>query len=362
VTFPYFNVLSACPVKNNLALAPIPEELTQRLIDMGSQVWMVTGCAGFIGVNIVENLLAAGQVVRGVDNLSTGHLKNLDEVKARLPASLWKNFSFHKLDINDQPAILEVSKGCDYVLHQAALGSVPRSIKDPLASFEANVRGFAVVLDCARQSRVKRFVYASSSSVYGDHPDLPKIESKIGKVLSPYAATKSSNELFADVFAKTYGMQTVGLRYFNVFGPRQDPEGAYAAVIPKWIATLLKGEAPIINGDGETSRDFCFVANAVQANILAALSDKLEAPHQVFNVAFGHRTTLNELFDMLKESVRATRADVSQLKPHYAKFRDGDVRHSLADISSAGKALGYQPQYGLAEGLVVAMPWYIANN
>jgi UDP-N-acetylglucosamine/UDP-N-acetylgalactosamine 4-epimerase len=348
-------------VNNILALAPIPQELTERLLRLGPATWLVTGCAGFIGVNIVENLLLSGQKVRGIDNLSTGHMHNLEEVKARLPQECWDRFTFHKIDINDGPAVLAAAQGCDFVLHQAALGSVPRSIKHPMASFEANVRGFMVVLDAARQSNVKRFVYASSSSVYGDHPDLPKFEHKIGKVLSPYAATKSSNELFAEVFAKTYGLTSIGLRYFNVFGPRQDPEGAYAAVIPKWIATLLKGESPQINGDGETSRDFCFVANAVQANILSALSDKLDQPHQVFNVACAQRTSLNQLFEMLKLELLNTGANVKDISAQYTTFREGDVRHSLADTSSANAKLGYDPRYNLPQGLKLAMPWYLEN-
>ena len=341
------------------ALAPIPTALSDRLRSKGPARWLVTGCAGFIGSNIVENLLCAGQIVVGVDNLSTGHLKNLDEIKARLGDEVWKRFAFHKIDINDGPAVAQAVAGCVYVLHQAALGSVPRSIKEPITSFHANVNGFMTVLDAARLAGVKRFVYASSSSVYGDHPDLPKFEDKIGKVLSPYAATKSANELFAEVFAKTYGMTCIGLRYFNVFGPRQDPEGAYAAVIPKWIATLLKAEAPIINGDGETSRDFCFVANAVQANLLGAFSEQLEHPHQVFNVAFSQRTSLNQLFSILKTSLASYGSLPQDLAATFAPFRSGDVRHSLADISSAQRALGYAPEYDLLGGLSLAMPWYI---
>ncbi len=341
------------------ALAPIPAALSDRLRSNEPAKWLVTGCAGFIGSNIVENLLCAGQIVVGIDNLSTGHLKNLEEIKARLGDRAWGRFTFHPIDINDSSAVTKAVAGCDYVLHQAALGSVPRSIKEPIASFYANVSGFMTVLDAARLAGVKRFVYASSSSVYGDHPDLPKFEDKIGKVLSPYAATKSANELFAEVFAKTYGMTCVGLRYFNVFGPRQDPEGAYAAVIPKWIATLLKSEAPIINGDGETSRDFCFVANAVQANLLGALSEQLEHPHQVFNVAFSQRTSLNQLFSILKTSLASSGSLPQDVSATYAPFRSGDVRHSLADISSAQRALGYAPEYDLLGGLSLAMPWYI---
>lgn len=343
------------------ALAPIPEGLHQRLKSAGPSRWLVTGCAGFIGTNIVENLLLCGQQVVGIDNLATGHQRNLDEVRDRLPRALWNNFHFHRVDINDAPAVREAISGCRYVLHQAALGSVPRSIKEPMASFEANVHGFMVVLDAARAEGIERFVYASSSSVYGDHPDLPKFEDKTGQVLSPYAATKSANELFAEVYARCYPLTAVGLRYFNVFGPRQDPEGAYAAVIPKWIATLLKGQAPTINGDGETSRDFCFVANAVQANLLGALSDRLQHRHQVFNVAFQQRTTLNELFSLLREKVAQQRDGVAALSPNYVDFRAGDVRHSLADIGQARQALGYAPEYDLRRGLDLAMPWYLAQ-
>jgi UDP-N-acetylglucosamine/UDP-N-acetylgalactosamine 4-epimerase len=340
-------------------LAPIPQWLSSRLIAQGRRRWVVTGCAGFIGCNIVENLLIANQDVVGIDNLSTGHLRNLQDIEKRVGQETWRRFEFHQIDINDATGVARALKGSDYVLHQAALGSVPRSIKDPMASFEANVRGFAVVLDASRQNGVKRFVYASSSSVYGDHPDLPKVEEKTGTVLSPYAATKASNELFAEVFANTYKMTAVGLRYFNVFGPRQDPDGAYAAVIPKWISALLSEHPPTINGDGETSRDFCFVGNAVQANILGAISDKLNHQHQVFNVAFQQRTSLNQLYQVLKEMVSKVKPSVLGLQAHYTDFRAGDVRHSLADTSKALAELGYVPEFDLTSGLQLAMPWYI---
>ena len=341
------------------ALAPIPKELAEQLQSKGHQTWMVTGCAGFIGSNIVENLLACGQQVIGVDNLSTGHLSNLESVQRRFGNEVWGAFKFSNRDINDSDHFRALVKGCDYVLHQAALGSVPRSIKDPLASFEANVRGFVNVLDASRQAGVKRFVYASSSSVYGDHPNLPKIESQVGRPLSPYAATKVANELFAEVYARSYGLSCVGLRYFNVFGPRQDPEGAYAAVIPKWIDSLLRGERPIINGDGQTSRDFCFVANAVQANLLAALSEKLESSHEVFNVAFGQQTSLDQLFGLVKERVSLKFPAATEINARRVDFREGDIRHSLASIEKARAALGYRPEFDLRQGLELAMPWYL---
>jgi UDP-N-acetylglucosamine/UDP-N-acetylgalactosamine 4-epimerase len=346
---------------NTQALSPIPLALEQRLRSMGRKRWLVTGAAGFIGSNIVENLLFCGQEVVGLDNFSTGFQRNLDEIKARVPQSCWANWRFFEADINDAQGVRKAVDGCDYVLHQAALGSVPRSIKDPIATFEANVRGFTNVLNLARLASVQSFVYASSSSVYGDHPDLPKVESKVGNVLSPYAASKASNELFAAVFSRSYAFNCVGLRYFNVFGPRQDPDGAYAAVIPKWIQSLLLNESPVINGDGETSRDFCFVANAVQANILSAINQPEAPEHRVFNVAFQQQTSLNQLFQMLQSRVGHLRPKALQVSASTRGFREGDVRHSLADITSAKNLIGYAPEFDLSQGLELAMPWYLAH-
>lgn len=323
--------------------------------------WLVTGAAGFIGSNLLETLLHAGQHVVALDNLSTGHQRNLDEVERLVGPEAWARSRVIIGDIRDAEVCRDAVTGVDFVLHQAALGSVPRSIASPMDSFESNVGGFMQLLNAARSARVKRFVYASSSSVYGDHPDLPKLEGKIGRVLSPYAATKSANELFAEVFAKTYAMSCVGLRYFNVFGPRQDPDGAYAAVIPKWTSALLKNETVFINGDGETSRDFCFVANAVEANIRAAITPVLPNPHEVFNVAVGERTSLSQLFEMIRHALSELGTQVIAAAPLYRDFRAGDVRHSLADISKARQELGYEPQFSLAQGLRVAMPWYLAS-
>jgi UDP-N-acetylglucosamine 4-epimerase len=319
--------------------------------------WLVTGVAGFIGSNLLEELLKLDQQVVGVDNFSTGKKANLEEVKALVSPKQWARFRFVEGDITDLPTCERACAGMDFVLHQAALGSVPRSIEDPIHSHQSNVTGFLNMLVAARDARVKRFVYASSSSVYGDHPGQPKVEVNIGKPLSPYAATKAMNETYADVFATVYGMATVGLRYFNVFGPRQDPEGPYAAVIPLWIAALLKRAPVFINGDGETSRDFCFIANVVQANLLAAHCTS-EAANQVYNIAVGERTTLNELFQLLQEGLCGPVADLPKQKPVYREFRAGDVRHSLADISKAQKLLNYSPKYRIQQGLQMALGWY----
>ena len=321
--------------------------------------WLITGCAGFIGSNLLETLLKADQLVVGLDNFATGHQRNLDEVKQLVSAQQWANFSFINGDIRQLSACQAACSGVDYVLHQAALGSVPRSINDPITSNDTNIGGFLNMLVAARDAGVKRFVYAASSSTYGDHPALPKVEDVIGKPLSPYAITKYVNELYADVFSRTYGFHSVGLRYFNVFGPRQDPDGAYAAVIPKWTAAMIAGNDVVINGDGETSRDFCFVANAVQANLRAALSDITQS--EVFNVALGDRTTLNELFSAIAQSL-ADNGVVYSKSPCYGEFRAGDVRHSQADISIARSVLGYAPQYRTRDGLKLAMPWYIAQQ
>jgi len=320
--------------------------------------WLVTGVAGFIGSNLLETLLTLGQRVVGLDNFSTGHQHNLDEVEARVGADAWQRFCFIRGDIRDPESCRNACTGADYVLHQAALGSVPRSIEDPVTTNENNISGFLNMLVAARDARVRRMVYAASSSTYGDHPGLPKVEDRIGNPLSPYAVTKLVNELYASVFARTYGFATIGLRYFNIFGQRQDPDGAYAAVIPKWFAGLLKNDAVFINGDGETSRDFCFIDNCVQANILAATADQ-EAADQVYNVAFGERTTLNALYRLIQERVAGRMPAAAQAEPVYRDFRAGDVRHSLADISKAARLLGYQPEYSVRDGLDKAAAWYM---
>ena len=325
------------------------------------RTWLVTGVAGFIGSNLLETLLKLNQRVVGLDNFATGHQCNLDEVQTLVTAAQWANFSFIKGDIREQADCQKACHGVDYVLHQAALGSVPRSLEDPVTTNSANITGFLNMLVAARDAKVKSFTYAASSSTYGDHPALPKVEDAIGKPLSPYAVTKYVNELYAEVFARCYGFNTVGLRYFNVFGPRQDPNGAYAAVIPKWTAALLQGDTVYINGDGETSRDFCFVANAVQANLLAATAENPEARNQVYNVAVGDRTTLNILFALLRDNLAAHGVSAS-VQPVYRDFRAGDVRHSQADICKAQRLLGYAPTHRLAEGVATAMPWYVGKN
>lgn len=321
--------------------------------------WLITGCAGFIGSNLLETLLKANQQVVGLDNFATGHQRNLDEVKQLVSPAQWANFSFIDGDIRQLEQCRQACTGIDYVLHQAALGSVPRSIADPITSNDTNISGFLNMLVAARDASVKRFVYAASSSTYGDHPALPKVEAVIGKPLSPYAVTKYVNELYADVFSRSYGFHSVGLRYFNVFGPRQDPNGAYAAVIPKWTAAMIADQTVVINGDGETSRDFCFVANAVQANIRAALAEISHA--EVFNVALGDRTTLNQLFAAIAQSL-AENGIFYKKAAQYGDFRAGDVRHSQADISKAQQLLGYAPEYRIREGLTLAMPWYIQQQ
>ena len=323
--------------------------------------WLVTGVAGFIGSNLLETLLKLNQQVVGLDNFSTGFQHNLDEVKANVTAQQWDAFRFVEGDIRDTQTCHGACKDMDYVLHQAALGSVPRSIEDPLTTNANNINGFLNMLVAARDAKVRRFVYAASSSTYGDHPGLPKVEEKTGKPLSPYAVTKLVNELYAEVFARTYGFETIGLRYFNIFGKRQDPDGAYAAVIPKWFGGLLEKETVFINGDGETSRDFCFIDNCVQANILAATATDSEAANQVYNVAFGERTTLTSLYDLIREKVAARFPAVAEAQPVYRDFRAGDVRHSLADISKAQKMLGYNPEYSIRDGLNEASEWYLQH-
>jgi UDP-N-acetylglucosamine 4-epimerase len=323
--------------------------------------WVVTGAAGFIGSNLVEALLRFNQRVIGLDNFATGYAKNLEEVRQLVGPQAWYNFTFIEGDIRSLSDCRRCVTDVDFVLHHAALGSVPRSIEDPINTNEANVSGFINMLVASRDAGVKRFVYAASSSTYGDHPGLPKFEDIIGKPLSPYAVTKYVNELYADVFARCYGVQSIGLRYFNIFGPRQDPNGAYAAVIPKWIASLIAGEPVFINGDGETSRDFCYVENAVQANILAALVDSREATNQIYNIAVNERTTLNQLYEMQRSMLLSTYPHLAQAKPTYRDFREGDVRHSQADISKATRLLGYRPTHRLADGLIEALDWYVKH-
>jgi UDP-N-acetylglucosamine 4-epimerase len=323
--------------------------------------WVVTGAAGFIGSNLVERLLKLGQQVVGLDNFGTGHQSNLDEVKAAVRPEQWARFEFVQGDIGDASICGHACAGAEIVLHQAALGSVPWSMEDPMRSHNSNVTGFLSMLIAARKAGVKRFVYASSSAVYGDSPELPKREPNIGAPLSPYAATKLMNEAYATTFTNAYNFSSIGLRYFNVFGPRQDPEGAYAAVIPKWIASLIRHEAVFINGDGDTSRDFCYVDNVVQANLLAGVTTNVDALNQAYNVAVGGRTTLNELFDALKTELLRRNVNVASAKPTYRDFRAGDVRHSLANIDKAKRLLGYEPEFDLKSGLTRAFDWYLRN-
>ena len=330
-------------------------DLTEALAARRS-LWLVTGAAGFIGSHLVESLLRAGQEVRGLDNFATGHRSNLEDVRARVGEDGWARFTFVEGDIRDRAVCADTVAGVDHVLHQAALGSVPRSLAEPLTSHDVNATGFVNVIDAARLAGVTSFVYASSSSVYGDEPHLPKVEERTGRVLSPYALTKLHNELTAEVYRRSYGFGSVGLRYFNVFGPRQDPQGAYAAVIPRWTAAMIANEPVTINGDGETSRDFCYVANAVQANLRAALfapaGDAL-----VLNVAVGERTTLNQLFALLRDGLAGGGIAYARA-PEHVDFRPGDVRHSLAHIAAAERAIGYRPTHRIDQGLAEALPWY----
>jgi UDP-N-acetylglucosamine 4-epimerase len=336
-------------------------ESVRRHLQIQPKTWLITGVAGFIGSNLLEQLLRLDQRVVGLDNFSTGKRSNLEEVGHLIPDAQWQGFTFVEGDIRELSTCHKVCKGVDYILHEAALGSVPRSIADPINSNENNVGGFLNMLVAARDAGVKRFVYAASSSTYGDHPALPKLEEHIGKPLSPYAVTKLVNELYADVFAGTYGMETMGLRYFNVFGPRQDPEGAYAAVIPCWIRALIKGEPVYINGDGETSRDFCFVENVIQMNILAATNSDPMAVNQVYNTAVNARTSLNELFAKLHGRLLPHYSHIRESAPVYRDFRQGDVLHSQADIGKAARLLGYAPTHKIDEGLDTALSWYMAN-
>ena len=333
-------------------------ERLRRQLEAAPKTWLISGVAGFIGSNLLETLLDLDQFVVGLDNFATGHRRNLDEVRAIVRPDQWAKFRFTEGDIRSLDDCREACEGVDYVLHQAALASVPRSIADPLSSNAANVTGFLNMLVAARDAKVKSFTYAASSSAYGDHPDLPKVEEVVGRQLSPYGVTKYVNELYARVFARCYGFGTIGLRYFNVFGPRQDPDGEYAAVIPKWTAAMLKGEDVFINGDGNTSRDFCYVENAVQANLLAAATDNPRAINQVYNVAVGEQTTLNELYAELHRFLGQIYPHVRKVEPVYRHFHVDEVRHSRADIGKARRLLGYTPTHRLSQGIAEAMPWY----
>lgn len=332
------------------------EKLCEQLASSPKK-WLITGVAGFIGSNLLETLLKLDQIVVGLDNFATGHLRNLDEVKSTVSNEQWEGFNFIEGDIRDYDTCKKAVENVDFVLHQAALGSVPRSIADPLTSNAANISGFLNMLQASKEANVDSFTYAASSSTYGDHPALPKVEENIGKPLSPYAVTKYVNELYANVYARTYGFKSIGLRYFNVFGKRQNPNGAYAAVIPKWTAAMIEGEDVFVNGDGETSRDFCFIENTVQMNILAASAND-QAKDQVYNVAVGDRTTLNELYKSIASSLKRNGIKVSN-EPIYRDFRAGDVRHSQADITKAKQNLGYEPKFNISTGIDKAMPWYI---
>lgn len=335
------------------------DDLLKRL-EAEPHTWLVTGAAGFIGSNLLQTLLRHGQRVVGLDNFLTGYQRNLDMVRDATTPEQWAAFRFVEGDIRDPATCRDVCRGVDHILHEAALGSVPRSIDDPMLSNSCNIDGFLNMLVAARDAGVESFVYAASSSTYGDEPTLPKIEERIGAPLSPYAVTKYVNELYADVFRRCYGFSCIGLRYFNVFGQRQDPFGAYAAVIPQWFAGLLRGETVYVNGDGETSRDFCYIDNVVQANILASFAAE-EGRGKVYNVAFGRRTTLNELFVLIREEVARHRPEAASAECVHRDFRAGDVRHSLADITRATTLLGYAPIYDVRKGLRLAGDWYAAN-
>jgi UDP-N-acetylglucosamine/UDP-N-acetylgalactosamine 4-epimerase len=351
-----------------LAYSNLIEELTKK-----PRTWLITGVAGFVGSNLLEHLLLINQKVIGLDNFATGHQSNLDEVQMLLGQEQWENFRFIKGDIRNLQDCKSACSGVNYVLHQAALGSVPRSMSDPITTNEVNIGGFINMLVAARDEGVVSFTYAASSSTYGDHPALPKVEENIGKPLSPYAVTKLVNELYADVFSKSYGFPSTGLRYFNVFGRRQDPEGAYAAVIPKWVSAAINNIPIYINGDGETSRDFCYIDNVVQANLLAAVlrdedfgfqTDRaMDMPSsQIFNVAVGARTSLNELFRQIISNLAKDYPSLKKVRPVYREFRDGDVRHSLADIDKAKRLLEYQPTHSLEDGLKLAINWYVQSE
>ena len=349
------------PIFNKGKRVLSPYDQIKENLKKNPKVWLITGVAGFIGSNLLENLLKLNQTIIGIDNFSNSNDENLLAVQA-VTKEYWSNFTFYEADIRNIDDCLEGCKNVDYVLHQAALGSIPRSIADPICTNDSNINGFLNMLVASKDSNIKRFVYAASSSTYGDHPGLPKVEERIGKPLSPYAITKYVNELYAEVFGKTYGIETIGLRYFNVFGPRQSPGGAYAAVIPKWVNAILSGEVCHINGDGSTSRDFCYIDNVVQANILAATSKNSDAVNEVYNIAYGDSTTLNELFNHLVRIITKNNSDFVEKKPNYQNFRNGDVLHSLADIGKAKKLLHFNPSHNIKEGLEETVNWFIKKS
>lgn len=322
------------------------------------KVWVITGVAGFIGSNLLQDLLALGQTVVGLDNYSTGHRTNLDDVLASVDNPS-PRFRMIEGDIRDLETCRMACEGADYVLHHAALGSVPWSMDDPLRTNAVNVDGFVNMLVAAKDAGVKRVVYASSSAVYGDTPDYPQVEDRLGRPLSPYAASKYTNETYALAFQMSYGLQSIGLRYFNVFGRRQDPAGAYAAVIPRWIATLLKGERCRIFGDGETTRDFCYIANVVQANLFAATTEREDATGNAYNIACAESVTLNQLFQMMRDHLAAEDRAFGAVVPHYDPFRPGDIRFSCASIEKARRLLSFSPTHDVARGLAEALEWYV---
>lgn len=337
-------------------------EIIKKNLLTSKKKWLITGVAGFIGSNLLEQLLKLDQDVVGLDNFSTGHQHNLDLVKELVTPEQWSRFKFIKGDIRNLEDCRAACFEAQYILHQAALGSVPRSIKDPIGTNENNITGFLNMLVAANEQKVKRFVYAASSSTYGTHPSLPKVEDTIGDPLSPYAVTKYVNELYAGVFSRTYGLESVGLRYFNVFGPRQDPNGAYGAVIPKWVASILNDEVIYINGDGSTSRDFCYIDNAVQANLLAATTLQPDAVNTIYNVAVGQQTSLNELYKYIVDELVRYGVEINSNNLKYRDFREGDVKHSLANISKIKNKLGYEPLFTLKDGLVPSIQWYYSNH
>lgn len=337
-------------------------EYVQNLLMETPRKFLITGVAGFIGSHLLEKLLKLNQQVTGLDNFLTGFRHNLTAVKSVVSENQWDNFKFIEGDIRDLETCKEACKDIDCVLHQAALGSVPRSIENPIATNEHNLTGFLNVILAAKDEKVRRFVFATSSSVYGDHPDLPKVEDKTGRPLSPYAVTKQTNEAYASVFSRVYGLECIGLRYFNVFGPRQDPDGPYAAVIPKWFAGILGKQDTFVYGDGETSRDFCYVKNVVQANLLASYTDAPEAVNQVYNIAYGERITLNQLFELIRDNVALSDPEVRNMKPIYNDFRPGDIRHSLASIEKARNLLNYDPQYSARDGMRITGTWFLNSQ
>jgi len=334
----------------------------KKKLNQNQYSWLITGVAGFIGSNLLEFLLLNNQKVTGLDNFSTGFEENLNDVKSIVTKSQWSNFRLIHGDIRNYNDCIKSLKDIDFVLHQAALGSVPRSIEDPILTNDNNLTGFLNIIEASRNSKVNRFIFAASSSTYGDSEILPKKEEVIGKPISPYAVTKLVNEIYAEVYSKTYNLRYVGLRYFNVFGKRQSPNGSYAAVIPKWTIKILNGKSIDIYGDGETSRDFCFIDNVVQANILAALSDNKAAYNQIYNVANGGRTSLNELFNMIKNNANLVVGKEINIEPNYKEFRAGDVMHSQADISKIKLILGYNPSVNIDEGIAMTTDYFFKNN